>query len=319
VTLRKPCIAALLVFSAAAHAQSRDAYPVRPIRMIVASTPGSGVDIVARMMATRMSETLKSSIVVDNRAGAGGTIGVQIASKAVPDGYTILMAAPSLPINALVVHPAPYDAVRDFSAIGQATTSHYVIVVNNAVPVHTVKELIALAKAKPGQLNYGSGGNGNSTHLAGEFFKGLTGTDIVHVPYKGSGPAIVDLIGGQVQVMFANVVAVLTHIRTGKLRALATTGAKRAAATPDIPTVIESGVPGYVVTSWFGLLAPARTPQPHIVKLNGALQTALHDRETIDRLAADGAEPAPGTPDAFARHIASELATWGKVIRASGL
>ena len=313
---RVAALAALLAVAPAVHAQN---YPVRPIRMIVASTPGSGVDIVARMMATRMSETPKSSIVVDNRAGAGGTIGVQMASKAVPDGYTILMAAPSLPINALIVHPTPYDAVRDFSAIGQATTSHYVIVVNNAVPVRSVKELIALAKAKPGQLNYGSGGNGNSTHLAAEYFKSLTGTNIVHVAYKGSGPAIVDLLGGQVQVMFANVVAVLTHIRGGRLRALATTAATRTAATPDIPTVVESGVPGYVVTSWFGLLAPARTPQPYIVKLNSALVGTLQDRETVERLAAEGAEPAPGTPDAFARHIASEMTIWGKVVKASGL
>jgi tripartite-type tricarboxylate transporter receptor subunit TctC len=305
-----------LFATATAFAQS---YPARPIRMIVASTPGSGVDIVARMMASRMSDTLKTTVVVDNRAGAGGTIGVQIASKAVPDGYTILMAAPSLPINALLVKPPPYDAIRDFAAIGQATTSHYVIVVNPALPVKSVKELIALAKAKPGQLNYGSGGNGNSTHLAGEYFKGLTGTDIVHVAYKGSGPAIVDLLGGQVQVMFANVVAVLTHMRSGRLRALATTAQTRAAATPDVPTVVESGVPGYVVTSWFGLLAPARTPQPHIAKLNAALVGALNDRETVERLAAEGAEAAPGAPEAFARHIASEMAIWGKVMKASGL
>jgi tripartite-type tricarboxylate transporter receptor subunit TctC len=315
-TIRWSAFPMLCVIAIAVHAQ---AYPSRPIRMIVASTPGSGVDIVARMVAQRMSETLKTAIVVDNRAGAGGTIGVQIASKAVPDGYTILMAAPSLPINAIVVRPAPYDALRDFSAIGQATTSHYVIVVNPALPVRSVKELIALAKAKPGQLNYGSGGNGNSTHLAGEYFKGLTGTNIVHVAYKGSGPAIVDLLGGQVQIMFANVVAVLTHIRTSKLRALATTAQARALATPEIPTVVESGVPGYVVTSWFGLLAPARTPHPHIVKLNGALVAALHDRDTVERLAADGAEPAPSTPEAFARHIAAELSIWGKVIKASGL
>ncbi|HEX2829351.1 MAG TPA: tripartite tricarboxylate transporter substrate binding protein [Burkholderiales bacterium] len=314
--LRIVAVSTLLAVPCLASAQ---AYPSRPIRMIVASTPGSGVDIVSRMMATRMSETLKSTLVVDNRAGAGGTIGCQITAKAPPDGYTILMAAPSMTINALLVKPAPYDAVRDFAAIGQATTSHYVIVVNPSLPVKNVKELIALARAKPGQLNYGSGGNGNSTHLAGEYFKGLTGTDIVHVAYKGSGPAIVDLIGGQVQVMFANVVAVLTHMRSGKLRALATTGPKRAAATPDLPTVAESGVPGYVVTSWFGLVAPAHTRDAQIAKLNAALVSALQDRETIDRLAADGAEPAAGTPDAFSRHIAAELAIWGKVMKASGL
>jgi tripartite-type tricarboxylate transporter receptor subunit TctC len=314
--LRPPVMLIALLVPSLVHAQS---YPSRPIRMIVASTPGSGVDIVARMMATRMSETLKSTLVVDNRAGAGGTIGCQITAKSPPDGYTILMAAPSLTINALLVKPAPYDAVRDFAAIGQATTSHYVIVVNPAVPVKNVKELIALAKAKPGQLNYGSGGNGNSTHLAGEYFKGLTGTNIVHVAYKGSGPAIVDLLGGQVQVMFANVVAVLGHMRSGKLRALATTAEKRAAATPELPTAVESGVPGYVVTSWFGLVAPAHTREAQVAKLNAALVAALQDRDTIERLAAEGAEPAPGTPDAFARHVAAELAIWGKVIRASGL
>jgi tripartite-type tricarboxylate transporter receptor subunit TctC len=311
-------LAAVTLFAAmsAAHAQ---AYPARPIRMIVASTPGSGVDIVARIVAQRMSETLGSALVVDNRAGAGGTIGVQMASRAAPDGYTILMAAPSLTINALLVQPAPYDAVRDFSAIGQATTSHYVIVANPSLPVRSVKALVALAKAKPGQLNYGSGGNGNSTHLAAEYFKSLTGTDIVHVAYKGSGPAVVDLLGGQVQLMFANVVAVLPHIKAGRLRALATTAQSRSLATPDVPTVVESGVPGYVVTSWFGLLAPARTPQMAVGKLNSALVAAMRERDLLERLTVEGAEPAAGTPDAFARHIASELAIWGKVIRASGL
>lgn len=311
-------LAAVTLFAAvsAAHAQP---YPARPIRMIVASTPGSGVDIVARIVAQRMSETLGSSLVVDNRAGAGGTIGVQMASRAAPDGYTILMAAPSLTINALLVQPAPYDAVRDFSAIGQATTSHYVIVTNPSLPVRSVKALVALAKAKPGQLNYGSGGNGNSTHLAAEYFKSLTGTDIVHVAYKGSGPAVVDLLGGQVQLMFANVVAVLPHIKAGRLRALATTAQSRSLATPDVPTVVESGVPGYVVTSWFGLLAPARTPPMAVGKLNSALVAAMRERDLLERLTVEGAEPAAGTPDAFARHIASELAIWGKVIRASGL
>jgi tripartite-type tricarboxylate transporter receptor subunit TctC len=311
-------LAAVTLFAAmsAAHAQP---YPARPIRMIVASTPGSGVDIVARIVAQRMSETLGSSLVVDNRAGAGGTIGVQMASRAAPDGYTILMAAPSLTINALLVQPAPYDAVRDFSAIGQATTSHYVIVANPSLPVRSVKALVALAKAKPGQLNYGSGGNGNSTHLAAEYFKSLTGTDIVHVAYKGSGPAVVDLLGGQVQLMFANVVAVLPHIKAGRLRALATTAQSRSLATPDVPTVVESGVPGYVVTSWFGLLAPARTPPMALGKLNSALVAAMRERDLLERLTVEGAEPAAGTPDAFARHIASELAIWGKVIRASGL
>jgi tripartite-type tricarboxylate transporter receptor subunit TctC len=287
--------------------------------MIVASTPGSGVDIVARMVAQRMIELLKSQIVVDNRAGGGGTIGVQIASKAVPDGYTLLMAAPSFTINASLVHPPPYDVLRDFTAVGQATTAPYIIVVHPAVPVRSVKELIALAKAKPGQLNYGSGGTGNSTHLTAEYFKSFTGIDIVQVPYKGSGQAIPDLLGGQIQLMFANIVSVLPHVRSGKLRALATTGGTRSLAAPDVPTVIEAGVPGYVVTSWFGVVAPARTPQQFVVKLNTTLVTVMRERDMLERLASEGAEPAPGRPDEFAKLIASELVIWAKVIKISGL
>ena len=294
-------------------------YPTRPIRMIVASTPGSGVDIVARLVAQRMSESLTAPIVVDNRAGGGGTIGVQIAAKAVPDGYTILMAAPSLPINALLVRPPPYDVLRDFTAVGPATTSHYIIVLNPSVPARSLKELIALAKAKPGQLNYGSGGNGNSTHLNVEYFKSLAGVDFTHVAYKGSGPAVIDLLGGQIHLMFANIVAVLPQVKSGKLRALATTGPARALATPEIPTVIEAGVPGYVVTSWFGLLAPSRTQPQHIARLNTTLVAAMREREMQERIAAEGAEAASGSAAAFRKLLAEELVTWGKVIRATGL
>src|SRR5205085_12194495 len=229
-------------------------------------SPGSGVDIVARLVAQRMSELIGVQIVADNRAGAGGIIGVQIAAKSAPDGYTLLMAAPSFTINATLMHPAPYEPIRDFTPVGQATTSQYMIVVHPSVPAQSLKELIALARARPGKLNYGSGGPGNSTHLAGEYFKSLANVDIVHVPYKGSGPAIVDLLGGQIQLMFANIVAVVAPIKSGKLRALAGSGPKRSLALPDIPTAVEAGLPGYVVTSWFGLLAPARTPSSVVVK-----------------------------------------------------
>ena len=299
-----------------AHAQE---YPTRPIRLIVASSPGAGVDIVARLVGAKMSERLGPQVVVDNRAGAGGAIGVQLAAKSPPDGYTLLMAAPSFTINALLMRPAPYDVIRDFTPVGQATTSAYVIVVNNAVPVKSVKELIALARAQPGKLNYGSGGPGNSTHLAGEYFNGLAKVNLVHVPYKGSGPALVDLLGGQIQVMFANVVAVVSHVKTGKLRGLATSGATRAAAMADLPTVVEAGVPGYVVTSWFGIVAPARTAPRVIEKLNGALRAVMSDRDTVDRITAEGAEAAPSRPDEFGKLIAAELTTWAKVIKAAGL
>ncbi|HYH40672.1 MAG TPA: tripartite tricarboxylate transporter substrate binding protein, partial [Burkholderiales bacterium] len=294
-------------------------YPSKAVRLVLGFPPGTNVDVLARPIASRMTEMLGQPIVVDNRAGAGGAIGVQLTAKAAPDGYTILMAAPSLTVNATLMRPAPYDVVRDLTAVGQATTSQYVIVAHPAVPARSVKELIALARAQPGKLNYGSGGPGNSTHLAGEYFKSLARVDIVHVPYKGSGPAIVDLLGGQVQLMFANIVAVLPQVKSGRLRGLATSGAARYSATPDLPTVIEAGVPGYVVTSWFGILAPARTPQAVITKLNGVLVGAMREREMLDRIAAEGAEPAPSTPAEFGKHVASELAIWAKVIKAAGL
>jgi tripartite-type tricarboxylate transporter receptor subunit TctC len=277
------------------------------------------VDIVARLVAQRMSEAIGVQIVVDNRAGAGGAIGVQITAKAAPDGYTLLMAGPSFTINATLMRPPPYDAIRDFTPVGQATTSQYIVVVHPSLPVHSIKELIALAKARPGKLNYGSGGPGNSTHLAGEYFKSLAKVDIVHISYKGSGPAIVDLLGGQIQLMFANIVAVVPHIKSGKLRALAGSGATRSLALPDIPTAVEAGLPGYVVTSWFGIIAPARTPAEAIAKLNAALNKVMRERDMQDKIASEGAEPAPSRPEEFARLIASELAVWGKVIKTAGL
>lgn len=305
-----------LVLPADTNAQE---YPSRPVRLIVASSPGSGVDIVARIVAQRMNDAIGVQMVVDNRAGGGGTIGVQVAAKSPPDGYTLLMAAPSFTINASLDRQLPYDVIRDFAAVGRATTGHYIVVVHPALPVRSLKELIALARARPGQLNFGSGGNGNSTHLAGEYFKSLAKIDIVHVPYKGSGPAVIDLIGGQIHLMFANITAVLPHVKTGKLRALAASGGARSLAMPDLPTVVEAGVPGYVVTSWFGLVAPARTPPEVIGKLSAALNSVMRERDMRDRLAGEGAEPAPSPPDEFGRLIASEVATWAKVIKAAGV
>ena len=311
-------VAALLFIGPVTSAAAQE-YPTRPVRLIVASSPGAGVDIVARLVAQRMTDAIGAQMVVDNRAGAGGAIGVQVAAKSAPDGYTLLMAAPSLTINAILVRPPPYDAIRDFAAVGQATTAPYIVVVHPSLPVRNLKELIALAKAHPGRLNYGSGGPGNSTHLNVEYFKSLAKVDFVHVPYKGSGPAVVDLLGGHIELMFANLVAVLPQVKNGKLRGLATTGAARSLALPNLPTVIEAGVPGYVVTSWFGILAPARTPQEIIAKLNAALVNVIRERELLDKLTAEGAEPAPGRPEEFARLLSSELTTWGKVIKAAGL
>jgi tripartite-type tricarboxylate transporter receptor subunit TctC len=277
------------------------------------------VDIVARLVAQRMSEAIGVQMVIDNRAGAGGTIGVQLAAKSAPDGYTLLMAAPSFTINASLARPPPYEPIRDFTPVGQATTSQYIVVVHPSLPVYSIKELIGLAKARPGKLNYGSGGPGISKHLAGEYFKSLAKVDIVHVSYKGSGPAIIDLLGGQIQLMFANIVAVVSPIKSGKLRALAGSGPRRSLALPDIPTAVEAGLPGYVVTSWFGILAPARMPAEPITKLNAALNKVMRERDMQDKIASEGAEPAPSRPEEFGKLIASELAVWAKVIKVAGL
>ena len=289
------------------------------MRLVVASSPGSGVDIVARILAQRMSETLGVQMVIDNRPGAGGGVGVLNVAKSAPDGYALLMAAPSLTISASLVRDSPVDPVRDFAPVGQATTGHYVIVVHPSLPVHSVRELIALAKAKPGQLNFGSGGNGNSTHLAMAYLMSLTGMDMVHVPYKGSGAAVTDLLAGQIQLMFANITAAVPHVKTGKMRAIAASGAARSLALPQLPTVAEAGVPGYAVTSWFGLLAPARTPTDIINKLNGVLTTVMRARDMRDKLAVEGAEPAPGTAAEFGKHLAREVAIWAKVVKIAGV
>ncbi len=300
----------------AAGAQS---YPVRPVRLIAPSSPGSGVDIVARIVGQKLSENLKQQVVIENRAGAGANLGAEIAAKATPDGYTLFMGTPAHAINTSLYRRLNYDIVKDFIPISLVTTGQYVLVVHPSLPAKNVKELIALAKARPGQLNYASAGNGNATHLAGELFKSLTKLNIVHVPYKGTGPALTDLIGGQVQFMFANLTAGLPHIKSGKLRALAVTGAARSSAAPDIPTVIESGVPGYTVTSWYGVLAPAATSQEIINRLNGEIARVMRSPDMKDRLAGEGAEPASSTPAEFAAFIKTEIAKWGKVVREAGI
>jgi tripartite-type tricarboxylate transporter receptor subunit TctC len=298
---------------------SAQTYPIRPIRLIVASSPGSGVDTVGRIVGQRIGDVMGAQVFVDNRAGGGGSIGVQAVAKSAPDGYTLLMAAPSFTINASLMRPPPYDVVRDFAPVGRATTGQYIIVVHPSLPVTSVKELIALARSRPGQLNFGSGGNGNSTHLCAEYFKSLAKIDMMHVPYKGSGPAIVDLLAGQIHLMFANITAGLPQVKAGRLRALATSGDTRSHAAPNLPTVAESGIPGYVVTSWFGVMAPARTPQEIVGKLSGALHGAMRAKDLLEKLAGEGAEPAPTGPAEFGRLVASEVQTWAKVIKAAGL
>jgi len=304
---------------AATPAALGQAYPTKPVRMIAASSPGSAVDIVARIVAQKLGEQLGQQVVVDNRAGAGGNLGAELAAKAAPDGYTLFMGTPAHAINTGLYRKLNYDLIRDFSPVTQVTSGQYVVVVHPSLPAKSIRELIALARGKPGQLNYASAGSGNATHLAGELFASATRIKLVHVPYKGSGPAVTDLVGGQVQLMFANLVAALPQVKTGRIRALAVTGQTRAAAAPELPTVIEAGVPGYVVTSWFGVLVPAATPRELIMKLNAELARTMSAPDVRDRLAADGAEPTTGTPEQFGAFLRAEIAQWTKVVKDAGI
>jgi tripartite-type tricarboxylate transporter receptor subunit TctC len=310
--------AAVAVLTAAASA-AEPAYPARPVRVIAPSSPGSGIDFVGRTVSLGLTESIGQQFIVDNRAGAGGNIAAEVTAKAAPDGYTLFLATSTHVINVSLYSKLSYDIVKEFAPVSRLTNGFYVIVVHPSVPAKNVKELIALARAKPGQLNFASAGNGNATHLAGELFKSIAQVDLVHVPYKGTGPALVDLVGGQVQIMFSNFTAALPHIKSGKLRALAVTGEQRTPSAPEIPTVIESGLKGYTVTSWYGLVAPAHTPQPVVAKLNSEIAKVLKQPGIKDRLAGDGAEPSSNTPAEFAALIKTELAKWERVIKSAGL
>ncbi len=294
-------------------------YPAKLVRLIAPSSPGSGVDIVARFYAQKLATQIKQQVVVENRAGAGANLGAELAAKAPPDGYTLFMGTPAHTINPSLYRRLNYDIVRDFAPISQVSSGQYVAVTHPSLPVKTLPQLIALAKARPGQLNYGSAGSGNATHLAGELFRAMANIDIVHVPYKGSGPALVDLMGGQMQFMFSNLTAALPHIKSAKLRALAVTGAKRTPIVPELPTVAEAALPGYAVESWFGLLAPAGTPQDIITRLNAETNSAMRAPEMKERLAAEGADPMAGSAAEFAALLKTEIAKWAKVVKQSGI
>lgn len=300
-------------------AVAADIYPVRPIRMIVAYPPGGGTDQVGRVMADQLAQQLGQNVVVDNRGGATGNIGTELAARAVPDGYTLLMGnvAPNA-VNVSMFRKLGFDPVKDFAPISLVAVTPNILVAHPSVPVKTVKDLVALAKAKPGVLNFPSAGVGSSSHLAGEMLKSMAGIDMVHVPYKGGGPALIATIAGQVQIMFATMPAAMPHVKSGKVRPVAVTTAKRSLAMPDLPTIAESGVPGYEAATWYGLLAPARTPKPVIDRLHGETVKILAG-PTRQRLEAQGFEPDGGTPAAFAAYIKSEIAKWAKVIRTAGI
>ena len=307
-------VLAALAFGAAAQT-----YPSKPIRIVVPFPAGGTTDVLARAVAQKLTESLGQAAVVDNRPGAGGNIGAELVAKAPPDGYTLLMGTVGThAINPSLYPKMPYDHVKDFVPVILVAGVPNVLVINPSLPVNSVQELIAYAKANPGKLNFASSGNGTSIHLSGELFKTMAGVQMAHVPYKGSAPALQDLVGGQVQLMFDNLPSSLALIRAGKLKALAVTSLTRAAALPDVPTVAESGLPGFEASSWFGLLAPAATPQPVVVTLNTDVAKWLATPEAREKLLAQGANAAGGTPADFARHIAAETAKWQKVVKESG-
>jgi tripartite-type tricarboxylate transporter receptor subunit TctC len=315
--LRAVASVAIAAFAALAHAQAP--YPTKPIRLVVPFPAGGTTDIIARAVSQRLTETLGQAVVVDNRPGAGGNIGAELVAKSPPDGYTLLMGTVGThAINPGLYAKMPYDHVRDFAPVILVAGVPNVLVVPAALPVNSVQELIAYAKANPGKLNFASSGAGTSIHLSGEMFKTITGVNIAHVPYKGSAPALQDLVGGQVQMMFDNLPSSLALIKGGKLKALAVTSAQRSAALPDVPTMIESGLAGFEASSWFGILAPAGTPKDVIAKLSGEVAKWLATPEAKEKMAAQGAIPAGLMPDEFTRHIATETVKWQKVVKDSG-
>ena len=303
------CLAALCTF--AADAQD---YPSRPIRFIVPYPPAGGTDVVARILADPLTSMLGQPIVIENRGGAAGNLGTDLAAKAAPDGYTILFTLSSHTINPKLYDKLPFDVEKDFVPVSLAAVIPQILVANPSVPVNNVKELIALARAQPGKLNYASVGTGSPAHIAGELLKLKTGIDMVHVPYKGGGPAISDTLGGQVQLAFVSLPAALQYVKAGRLKALAVTSDKRSIAAPDIPTITESGI-DCVVNSWYGALAPAKTPPAIVARLQGAFAKVLAMPEVREKLLAQGAEATPSTSAEFERLIKDELAKWEYVIR----
>jgi tripartite-type tricarboxylate transporter receptor subunit TctC len=297
-----------------AHAQS---YPTKPVRAIVPYPPGGGTDIMARAIGARLAEMWGTQVVIDNRGGGGTIIGTEIAARSPADGYTLLITSPSFVINPTTRPKLPYDTLRDFEPVTQFAFQPYVLVVHPKVPARDVKEFIALAKAKPDFLNFGSTGVGSGSHLAGELFKYVTQTSLTHVAYKGMGPALTDLLGAQTQFIFATILPVTPHVRGGRLRALGVSTERRTAIMPDLPTIAETGVSGYSAISWTGLFAPAGTPRAIIEKLNVDAVKILQQPDTRERLAADGAEPAGTSIKEFNAFIRNEIAKWAKVIRAA--
>lgn len=309
----------VLCIAAGSSSVQAQAYPTRPVRFVVGFTPGGGVDINARLLASKFSELLGQQVIVDNRPGAGTNIANELVAKSAPDGYTLLVNSPAVAINMALYKNLPYDTLRDFAAVSIFSESANILVVNASSSATTLNELIALARAKPGVLNYSSAGTGTTQNLAGELFKLRTGTNIVHVPYKGTAPSLTALIAGDVDLTFANIPAILQHVKSGRLRPLASTGTRRSELMPDVPTMQEAGLNGVEVTVWYGVLAPAATPRNIVNTLSEAIIKATRSPDIRQRLLDQGAEPVGSTPAEFDKILREEVAKWVEVIRASGI
>lgn len=316
--LARIAIPAILIAVSTALTATAAEYPTKPIRLIVGFAPGGGTDTTARAMSQKLTDALGQQVVVDNRPGAAGNIAAELVSKATPDGYTLLMGT----IAALAINPSlyttklPFDSIKDFAPITQAVDSTNILSLHPSVPAGSVKELIALAKTKP--LNFGSSGVGGTGHLAGELFNTMAGVKMTHIPYKGGGPAMIDLVGGQVQLVFATAASAVPQIKGGKIKGIAVTTAKRSALMPNLPTISEAGLPGFDANNWYGVLAPAKTPRPIIMRLNSEIAKVLAMPDVKNFLFNQGLDPAAGTPEQFAAYIKSEMTKWAKVVKASG-
>ena len=304
------------VFPADTNAQE---YPSRPVRLIVATAPGGGTDAIARILGSKLSELLGQQFVIDNRGGAGGIVGTETVARAPADGYTLLMGfIASLAMNPALVR-TPYDPIKDFAPVNLVAGAQYIMTIHPSIPPRTVKEFVAYAKANPGRINYASAGNGTPVHLAAELFKSVAGVNLVHIPYKGGGPAAAAVLSGEAQIIFGSVTATLPQIKAGKLIALGVTGAARSPAAPEYATIAELGYPGFEVTSWYGVLAPARTPSNVVTKLNTAVLSALRAPEVREQMARQGLDPIGSTPAEFAAHLKRETAKWARVIKEAGI
>jgi len=311
-------VAAILAWVAAGAGQAQT-YPVKPVRVVVPFAPGGGTDVIARRLATGMTESMNRQVLVDNRAGANGIIGTEVVARAPADGYTLLFVSSPHSVNASLYPKLPYDTLRDFAPVSLVATSPYLLVVHPSLPVRNVKELIALARARPDEITYGSGGSGSSAHLAAELFNQMAGVKLREIPYKGAGPALVAVLSGESAAVFGNALTVKPHIQSGRLRVLGIASAKRSASAPEIPTIAEAGVPGFRADAVLGLLAPARTPRAIIDTLNAEVHKTMRQPSTVDAMRGMSVDIALSTPEEFGRLIESEMQRWGKVIRALNL